>query len=139
MLKRYANASDRMADMTRRAVPMIHVADVAATAKWYESIGFTLDDVHVDCGETLWAHLTYGESTLMLNAGGVPSAARRREVDLYIHVEDVNAAYATVVPVAELVAPIYDAPYGMREFIVRDPNRFWLTFGQPIAPGQSAA
>lgn len=125
--------------MTRRAVPMIHVRDVAATAQWYVSIGFTLDDVHVDCGETLWAHLTFGESTMMLNAGGEASEARRREVDLYIHVEDVEAAFQLVSPVAELVAPIYDAPYGMREFIVRDPNRFWLTFGQPIAPGQSAA
>ena len=125
--------------MTRRAVPIIHVPDVAAAAQWYVSIGFALDDVHVDCGETLWAHLTFGDSTLMLNAGGIPSDATRREVDLYIHVDDVDAAFRAVAPVAELVAPIADAPYGMREFIVRDLNRFWLTFGQPIAPGTPAA
>lgn len=98
------------------------------------SIGFTLDDVHVDCGETLCAHLTFGASTLMLNAGGAPSDANRREVDLYIHVDDVDEAFLAVAPHTELVAPIYEAPYGMREFIVRDLNGFWLTFGQPIAP-----
>ena len=118
---------------------MIRVPDVAAAAQWYVSIGFILDNVHVDGGETLWAHLTFGESTLLLNAGGAPSAAKRREVDLYIHVDDVAAAFRAVAPVAELVEPMYDAEYGMREFIVRDPNRFWLTFGQPIAPSQPAA
>lgn len=122
--------------MTRRAIPMLHVPDVAATAQWYVSIGFTLDNAHVDGGETLWAQLTFGESTLMLNTGGAPSDAQRREVDLYIQVEDVDAAFRAVAPVAELVEPMRDAEYGMREFIVRDPNRFWLTFGQPIAPRQ---
>lgn len=125
--------------MPQRAVPMLHVPDVAATARWYVAIGFTLDGVHEDCGETLWAHLTFGDSTLMLNAGGRPSDAERREVDLYVHVDDVQAAFARVSPLAELVVPIYDAPYGMREFIVRDPNRFWLTFGQPLPSSDDVA
>lgn len=118
--------------MPHRAVPMLHVPDVAATARWYESIGFTLDGTHVDCGETLWARLTFGESALMLNAGGRPSDAPRREVDLYVHVEDVAATFARVAPHAELVEPLHDTGYGMREFIVRDCNRFWLTFGQSV-------
>lgn len=118
--------------MSHRAVPMIHVPDVAATARWYAAIGFTLDGTHEDCGEMLWAHLTFGTSELMLNAGGRPSDSPRREVDLYVHVDDLDAAFAKVAPLAELVEPIHDTEYGMREFIVRDPNRFWLTFGQPI-------
>jgi hypothetical protein len=24
--------------------------------------------------------------------------------------------------------------YDRREFIIRDPNRFWITFGEPIKP-----
>ncbi|BAH40500.1 MAG TPA: bleomycin resistance family protein [Gemmatimonas aurantiaca] len=122
-----------------RAVPMMHVPDVAATARWYESIGFTLDGTHVDCGEMLWARLTLGASEFMLNAGGTPSQALRREVDLYVYVENLEAAYAQVGPVAELVEPIHDTEYGMREFIVRDPNRFWLTFGQPSPDREPAA
>ena len=118
--------------MTRRAVPMLHVPDVAATARWYESIGFSVDRTHEACGETLWAHLSFGESALMLSAGGRPSDAHRREVDLCIHVDDVEAAFAAVAPLAELVEPLHDTEYGMREFIVRDCNRFWMTFGQPI-------
>lgn len=119
--------------MINRAVPMIHVPDVAATARWYVAVGFTLEATHEDCGETLWAHLTCGPSALMLSAGGQPSAAHRREVDIYVYVDDIEAAFARVAPIAESVEPIHDTEYGMREFIVRDPNRFWLTFGQPVA------
>lgn len=125
--------------MTSRAVPMIHVPDVAATARWYETIGFSLAGTHVDCDEMLWAHLTLGASALMLNAGGATSNAPRREVDLYVYVEDIDATFAQVAPVAELVEPVHDTEYGMREFIVRDPNRFWLTFGQPISDRDAAA
>lgn len=125
--------------MTSRAVPMIHVPDVAATARWYETIGFSLVGTHVDCGEMLWAHLTLGSSALMLNAGGTSSLAPRRDVDLYVYVDDLDATFARVAPVAELVEPIHDTEYGMREFIVRDPNRFWLTFGQPLSSRDAAA
>jgi len=31
-----------------------------------------------------------------------------------------------------VVEGLYDAFYGMREFIIRDINGFWITFGQPI-------
>lgn len=125
--------------MTSRAIPMIHVPDVAATARWYAAIGFTLAGSHEDRGEMLWAHLTLGDSALMLDAGGKPSKAARREVDLYVYVDDLDAAFSRVTPAAELVEPIHDTAYGMREFIVRDLNRFWLTFGRPRpaqAPGR---
>ncbi len=118
--------------MLDRAVPMLHVPDVAATVRWYEAVGFALEGQHHDCGEMLWAMLRCGESTLMLNAGGRPSDAERREVDVYVHVSDLDAAFARVAPLAEVVEAVHETEYGMREFIVRDPNRFWMTFGQPM-------
>ena len=63
----------------------------------------------------------------------------RRDVDLYVYVDDLDATFARVAPVAELVEPIHDTEYGMREFILRDPNRFWLTFGQPLSSRDAAA
>ncbi len=35
-----------------------------------------------------WALLSFGNTELMLNEGGRPSTDYRREVDLYIHVEE---------------------------------------------------
>jgi hypothetical protein len=115
-----------------RVTPMLHVPDVAATAAWYESIGFTLRGKHVEDGTMLWAALAFGATELMLNCGGSPSAAHRREVDLYVQVDDVAAVHARLAGRVELVEDLHHTEYGMRELIIRDVNRFWITFGQPM-------
>ena len=114
-------------------VPMLHVPDVAATAAWYSSIGFTVDRTLSDGDETTWASVSFGDGSFMLNAGGRPSDAERREVDLYVTVDDVDGLYARLRDRVDVVATPYDAFHGMRELIIRDCNRFWITFGKPIA------
>ena len=109
-----------------------HVPDVAATSRWYEAIGFTERDRAHDGTEVVWAALTFGESEIMLSVGGRMSDAQRREVDLYVTVDDVDALFGKIAGKVELVEPLHDTFYGMREFIIRDCNRFWITFGQPI-------
>jgi uncharacterized glyoxalase superfamily protein PhnB len=113
-----------------RLVPMLHVPDVSATANWYASIGFRILRTAADGTEMTWALLQLGSSELMLNCGGSSSDADRREVDLYIHVEDVDQMYSALVDRAEVVEEPHDTFYGQREFIIRDCNRFWITFGQ---------
>lgn len=119
--------------MATRVVPMVHVPDVQATVAWYESIGFSVRATHEEpgCGLT-WASLTLGNSEVMLSAGGKPASSPRRDVDLYVHVDDVDARYDAVAKKAEVVEPPHATEYGMREFIVKDLNGFWLTFGQPL-------
>ena len=72
----------------------------------------------------------------MLNEGGKPSAEHRREVDLYIYVDNVDKLCQTLKNKVEMVEDIHDSFYGMREFIIRDCNRFWITFGQPVEKTQ---
>ena len=116
--------------MPESVVPMIHVPDVRATADWYASIGFTILETAEDEGETNWADLSFGDSRVMLGACGRPSDAHRREVDLYVTVEDVAAVRRRLEGRAEIVEELNDTFYGHRIFIVRDPNRFWITFAQ---------
>jgi len=118
--------------LSERIVPMIHVPDVRATADWYTSIGFKMVRSNVEDGVMDWALLLLGSSELMLQAGGKPSTAHRREVDLYIHTESLQAVYATLKGRVQVVEDLHDTFYGMREFIFRDFNGFWITFGQPI-------
>ena len=122
--------------MTRTVTPMIHVEDVAATVKWYESIGFTALDLGEDDGIAVFALLAFGNGRVMFTAGGRASDARRREVDLYVETEGVDALYDSLKDRVEVVERPHDAFYGMREVIIRDVNRFWITFGERIAgPG----
>jgi len=76
--------------------PMIHVPDVRATVEWYKSIGFHVRGTYEDCDEMTWASVTYGDSEVMFNAGGRPSDAERREVDLYIRTADVDTLYQSL-------------------------------------------
>ena len=118
--------------MTKKAVPMIHVPDVRATADWYEGIGFKVLDTYGDDGDGLsFAILSFGNSQVMFNEGGRPSTSFRREVDLYVYTDKVDDLYQRLKDRVEIVEGLHDSFYGMREFIIRDLNRFWVTFGQP--------
>ena len=120
--------------MQQSVVPMIQVPDVRATVEWYESVaGFTRVRVNEEDGEVNWALLRYGNADVMLNAGGKASDAHRREVDLYVHTaEGVDAVYARLKGKVDVVEEPHDTFYGMREVIVRDLNRFWITFAEPL-------
>lgn len=114
--------------------PMINVPDVRATVAWYEAIGFTVLGSHDDPDDGMtFALLAYGNSQIMLSAGGRASAEHRRDVDLYIRTADVDGLHLRLKDRVEVCVALNDAFYGSREFIVRDPNGFWITFGQPIA------
>lgn len=119
--------------MIRAATPMIQVSDVRATATWYESIGFSVLDTYGDgAGGLSFAILSAGATRIMFNQGGRPSAERRREVDLYVDVDDVDELFALLQDRVEVVEAPHDTDYQMREFIIRDPNRFWITFGKDL-------
>ncbi len=118
--------------MAQTVVPMIHVPDVKATVEWYTSIGFNLIRQNEEDGEINWAALSLGGSELMLDGGGKTSTDRRREVDLYIHTGSVDDLYQRLSGRVQVVEGLHDTFYGMREFIIRDINGFWITFGQPV-------
>ncbi len=118
--------------MAEKVVPMIHVPDVRATVDWYQGIGFTVVDSYGDDGEGLsFALLSFGSNEVMFNSGGQPSTRHRREVDLYVYSDNVDDLYQRLKHRVEVVEGLHDKFYGMREFIIRDLNRFWVTFGQP--------
>ena len=113
-------------------VPMIHVPDVRATVEWYQSIGFSVVNTYGnDAGGLSFAMLSFGETRVMLNQGGQRSTSFRREVDLYIYTSNVEDIYKRLKDRVEVVEAPHETFYGMRELIIRDLNRFWLTFGEP--------
>lgn len=111
---------------------MIHVPDVRATVDWYQSIGFTVVATYGDeTGAGLsFAIVSFGESQVMFNCEGETSTKRRREVDLYVYTDDVDEIHSRLKDSVDVVERPHDTFYGMREVIIRDPNRFWITFGQ---------
>lgn len=117
--------------MAQRVVPMIHVPDVRAAVDWYQKIGFTATDTYSDGGDSLsFALLSFGSTEVMFNEGGLPSTQHRREVDLYVYADNLDDLYRRLKDRVDVVEGLHDTFYGMREFIIRDLNGFWITFGQ---------
>ena len=118
--------------MAERVAAMIHVADVRATVEWYTSIGFKVITTYEDGEEMSFAIVGFGDGEVMFNAGGKPSTRDRREVDLYVQSDDVVGLHRRLKDGVEIVEGLHDTFYGTREFIIRDINRFWITFAQPL-------
>jgi uncharacterized glyoxalase superfamily protein PhnB len=112
--------------------PMIHVKDVRATIAWYQAAGFTLVRTNEYEGTIDWALLSFGDGQVMFTANGEPSSAARREVDLYVNTDDVEGLYARLEDRVDVHKGLHDTFYGAREFIVRDVDGFWVTFGQSL-------
>lgn len=110
---------------------MIHVPDVAATAAWYRSIGFDVVETYGDgAGGLCFAILSAGTTRVMFNQGGRTSGERRREVDLYVEVAQVDQLFGSIKDRVNVLEEPHDTHYGMRELIIRDLNGFWITFAQ---------
>jgi hypothetical protein len=118
--------------LPKKAVPMFHVQDVRATVAWYESIGFKVVATYGnESGDNFsFAIVSFGSSEVMFNTQGKPSDKWRREVDLYVYTDNVDEIYESLKDRVDVVEPPHDTFYGMREVIIRDLNRFWITFGQ---------
>ncbi|HYK22118.1 MAG TPA: VOC family protein, partial [Pyrinomonadaceae bacterium] len=119
------------AQRTEKVVPMIHVPDVRATVDWYESIGFRVVATYGNESDGFsFAIVAFGDSQVMFSQGGEPSTKRRREVDLYTYTDNVDELYERLKDRVDVVEGPHNTFYGMREVIIRDFNRFWITFGQ---------
>jgi len=75
--------------------------------------------------------VSFGEATeVMFNTDGKTSDSLRREVDLYVYTDNVDELYERLKDSVDVVEKPHDTFYGMRELIIRDLNRFWITFGE---------
>ena len=109
---------------------MPHVPDVRAAVA---SVGFSVLNTFEDEVDGMtFAVLSYGGSQFFLNGGGRSSTEDRRECDLYVRTEDVDRLYEQPKGKVEIRQGLENTFYGAREFIDRDLNGFWITFGQDL-------
>jgi len=115
--------------------PMLAVADLAATMGFYcGRLGFRCTGTF---GSPLpvWCELARDGVAIMFNAPpdvekDVPRRAKDYQI-FYFNPSDVVALHGawreSGVPVSDLRVTVY----GMKEFELRDPDGYWLWFGQP--------
>lgn len=131
--------------MFRKLGPMFLVGDVERAARFYQEVlGAVLVASLPDEPPYEWVSLKLGEVELMFWEVG---AAAREYPGLeipenpasfiaYIYVDGLDALYERVREAAEVLMAPVDQFYGMREFTIRDPFGFILTFAQEEAGGK---
>jgi ankyrin repeat protein len=138
------------AKSVKKISPMFAVRDMRATVRWYQSLGFTPQDEYEDCGELVFARLTFGNGEFTLGPGGNPGPAN---VSLWFFTDRVQELYE-VLKARQLRAAgralnaadgevevrfeedLYTPFYGGWQFSIRDINGLALIFWQPewLAP-----
>lgn len=110
---------------------VIAVPELAHSAAWYhEVLGFEVLEV----GDPGWRIFRRGAVRIM--AGECPDALPAHDLGdhsyfAYLFVEDIDAYYAQVrARGAEIIKPLRDEPWGMREFGVRTVDGHRIMFGQ---------
>ncbi|MGE5510863.1 MAG: bleomycin resistance protein [Bacteroidota bacterium] len=122
----------------KQLVPMLSVSDLARTMAFYcDELGFQCTGTFGD-PSPVWCHLERDGVALMFNQ---PPAEAMVELPLrakdfqvyYCYPDDVAALHLAWkqkgLPVTDLRVTVY----GMKEFELRDPDGYWLWFGQGTA------
>jgi uncharacterized glyoxalase superfamily protein PhnB len=78
------------------------------------------------------AHILFAHERLYI---GDPLSSRGDGVDIRVMVDDVNAVYEDCREGGvNIVHDIADRDYGLRDFIISDPNGFRWRFASPVPP-----
>lgn len=107
--------------------PALPVRDVKAAQEYYrDHFGFQIEWRH-DEGHI--GAVSHGECTIFFRESDEPI----HPAIFWVFVEDVDAAYAELKTLgAEIVEPIEDKPWGLRQFTVRDLNNNRFHFHHDI-------
>ena len=118
----------------------LFVPDVAEASRFYsDTLGFTVMRTEPP-GEPVFAIACLGEAVLMFMHDPFYAGTRAdldyrgAGVDIRLMVPDVDAVYERIRAAGlELMHPIGNRDYGLRDFIMRDPFGYRLRFASPLS------
>lgn len=119
-----------------RAMPVLGVADVAASAAFYrDKLGFEIGGLWgPEDGPPGFGIVGLGRITIALDSAGGASP-RPKGWSAYLYIAAVDAYCAALRERGvEIVRPPEDAFYGCRDFDIRDLDGHLLAFGQDLNP-----
>ena len=115
--------------------PILETEDLKQTIEFYtQNLDFKCQGIYPDEENICWASLSSGECEI---AFGLPNAHTNFEKailtgSIYMHVENVEELWQRLKDKVEIVYPLEDMNYGMREFGIKDCNGYVLNLGQDI-------
>ena len=141
-----------------RLVPMLTTDDLSGTIAFYrDTLGFEVIGTFPQ-DDPNWCYLKRGDSYLMFTSldeldhdhddhghdehdhdehGHDEGEEHHHQGPtgvwtLYVYPDDVESLWEKLKEQAPVAYPLRETPYGMREFGIRDPNGFALSFGKEV-------
>jgi len=132
-----------MAIDVRGITPLLEVFDMPTSLRFYRDVlGFEVVGQSSERDNCDWCLLQLQEVYLMLNTAyeqdeRPPSAdpsrvSAHRDTGLFFRCPDVDAAYTHLHDQGVDLKPPKDAPYGMRQLYLNDPDGYVLCFQRPV-------
>jgi uncharacterized glyoxalase superfamily protein PhnB len=116
-------------------VPVVSTDDIAKSLAYYQDVlGFAIDFQYGD--PPVYAGVNSGAAEIYFTHS--PDfvklvADHGLHPDIFIWVSDANRYFNLHVKNgAEIIEAIADRPWGARQYVVRDPNGYYLKFAQPL-------
>ncbi len=125
----------------KKITPILYARDVEPCVKfWVDRLGFEKTVEVPDGGKIGFAILQKGALELMYQRLGDPKddatlklQAGQGPTYLYVEVDNLDATLVAMQGI-EIVIPVNETFYGMKEFGVKDPAGHFILFAQPAAP-----
>jgi len=132
-----------MAINVRRLTPLLEVFDMPTSLRFYRDVvGFEVVGQSSEGDNCDWCLRQLQEVYLMLNTAYEqderppspdPSRVRaHRDTGLFFRCPDVDAAYTHLHDQGVDLKPPKNAPYGMRQLYLNDPDGYVLCFQRPV-------
>lgn len=112
--------------------PMLWTKHLNLTIGFYTNIlKFKCDELNEEIG---WASLSRDNVQVMLAVPKQHPDFKQPHMtgSVYIHTDDVDKLWKELKDIVEVVYPLDNFEYGMREFAISDNNGYTLQFGQEI-------
>lgn len=116
-------------------IPVLQCRDIENTLAFYLDYMRFVSVKRRDSDVGLqWVHIMHGDTTLMLQHidSQLPGSSGCGNIDMYFYVDDIDAFHHYLQSRGYPVTDIYQTPYRIREFSVKDPEGNTLTLGKVL-------
>lgn len=111
--------------------PMLATNDLPGTISFYEQLGFKCRSLYPNAESACWVNLCNENCEIAFH---LPSDCDEPSLtgSIYLNVENVEQLWQKLKDKVDVLQPLRDMSYGMREFVIRDCNGYVLNLGQDI-------
>ena len=116
-------------DANHQLVIEVYVRDLDRSISFYEGFGFKVERREEHFAQLSWE----GHHFFLDEQSGLPQTTGFLQVNVRVLVPDVDFYWRRAIELGvKIISPVGDRTYGLRDFIISDPDGFGVRFATPL-------